>query len=142
MNTGSERHQVFQWNTGGWFGSQLGSTVWMFVCACLLLSRDLNVAAIAFALFLIPNIVGTALWAARRKINAYLAIQILLAVCWVCSLASVYLIERSGLWSTVSGIKIDGVGGTVSADSMKLLIIFMFPAMMFFFHLIQRRLRS
>ncbi len=143
MATKTQTGGGFQWNAGGWFGSQIGATVWIAICAILLVGKDLSIAAIIFIVFLIPNSVGTALWIGRSRISAYAGIQILLAVCWICSLATVYAIEGSGLWAAVSGIDIDGQGtGTVAPISMKLLIALMFPAMMLFFFILNRQFQK
>ena len=82
MSMQSTVRSGFQWNTGGWFGAQLGGTLWILLLAVLLVSKDVWLALTVFAAFLLPNVVGTLLWRARGRIAAYPAIQILLAVCW------------------------------------------------------------
>ena len=36
----------FQWNTGGWFGAQVGSTCWLFFAAISFLSQTPRLAAL------------------------------------------------------------------------------------------------
>lgn len=107
-----------QWNSGGWFGAQLGSTCWIAICAGLLSKHDLKVAAIVFTLFLAANIVGTALWCLRDRLSAYCGMNTLLAALGAASLAAVFVIESAGLWHVV-----EGVGGKVSAGQMYILIV-------------------
>ena len=68
---------IFQWNKGGWFGGQIGSTCWLFFGAFRL---DSWLASIVLTTcFLTSNLVGTVLWMNRDKLDPYKAIQILLA---------------------------------------------------------------
>jgi hypothetical protein len=136
------KRSVFQWNAGAWFGTLLGSTCWLLICSLLLVPENIRVAAIVGMCFLTAIVIGVGLWLARRRITPYPALQSLLAVVWLCSLAGVYAIELAGLWHVVSGVKIDGVGGTVSAGTMKLLIWLMFPIMMLWFHALNRQFKN
>lgn len=56
---------AFHWNAGGWFGSQLGSTLWILILAFMVAGINLQIASLIFVCFLIPNIVGYWLWKAR-----------------------------------------------------------------------------
>ena len=72
----------------------------------------------------------------------------MLAICWASALATIYLIDQSGLWQSVSGVKIDGPGaaygldGTVSAGAMLLLVSIIFPLIMVVFYIKQRKSHS
>jgi len=90
------------WNAGGWFGSQLGSTLWLAVSAALLAARSVTVASTVFALFLVANLVGIVLWLRRSRISMFSALQMLLATFWACSMAAVFIIDRAGLWETLA----------------------------------------
>ena len=80
MTTQSNVSSGIQWNAGGWFGSVVGSTAWMLVCAIFLMFHGQNtVAAINVACFAIANAVAVALWLNRSKISAYPALLTLLA---------------------------------------------------------------
>ena len=109
---------AFNWNAGGWFGAQIGSTCWIAICAALLVPHDLAIASAAFGLFVAANLVGTALWRARDRVSAYSGMNILLIVIGATSLAAVFVIDSAGLWHVV-----EGVGGKVSAGQMYILIV-------------------
>jgi len=80
MTTQSNVSSGIQWNAGGWFGSAVGSTGWMLVCALFLVVHGQNaVAAINVACFAVTNAVAVALWLNRSKISAYPALLTLLA---------------------------------------------------------------
>jgi hypothetical protein len=79
-----------EWKLAGWFGSQLGGTLWIFVAALLCAVRDLETGAMVFVTFLIPNIIGAILWIWPDRFSCYVAIQILfplagILVCWPCT---------------------------------------------------------
>jgi hypothetical protein len=78
----------FQWNAGGWFGSQLGGTTWLFVGAMVLATRALDLAAIWLACFLGANLAGLWLWSRRDRIAPFAALELLLAVCGIAGLAA------------------------------------------------------
>ena len=105
------------WNAGGWFGAQIGSTCWIVICAALLVRHDVTIATTVFALFLTANVLGTLIWRARDRISSYSGINALLIMIGAVSLAAVFVVDRSGLWHVV-----EGVGGTVSAWQMYLMI--------------------
>jgi hypothetical protein len=86
---------AFQWNAGGWFGGQLGATVWLLVLAGVLLVREGWAPALAAALGgLVPNVVGTALWLRRDRLAPYPAIQTLFAVAGLSVLAAAVALAR------------------------------------------------
>jgi|GEM_PF-1407271 len=135
----------FQWNAGGWFGCQIGGTLWILICAVLLTPKDATVAAAVFAAFLLPNLGGTALWILRHRVAPYPAIQTLLILCWIAAIACIFVAESSGLWHAIAGVPIHtggGAEGTVSAESMNVMVFLLFPLLMLVFHLIQRQARK
>ena len=80
--------KTFQWNTGGWFGAQIGSTFWLLLLGLGAVAQSFNMFALLIICFLIPNLIGTGLWMNRARIAPYTAIQILLFVlCAATSLA-------------------------------------------------------
>lgn len=48
------------WNAGGWFGGQLGATIWVLIAGILTVIRDLTTGLLVLGLFLIPNVIGLA----------------------------------------------------------------------------------
>ncbi len=117
-----------RWNPGGWFGAQLGSTVWILVAGILSLWVDVTTAMAVIALFVLANVIGMAIWRRREKLSAYAGIQILLPIVGVVGLAAVYVLERSGIFESIQ------VGGTVSARSTYGLIILVVAALMLMFY--------
>ena len=51
---------AFQWNAGGWFGAQLGGTVWMLILAAVMIPLSLTVAAVIYVGF--AAVGGSATW--------------------------------------------------------------------------------
>jgi hypothetical protein len=85
-----------QWSTGGWFGSQLGSTAWMLVGAAWMALRAPGIAAIWLACFVLANMVGTWMWRRRDHLPPYPAIQFLLVVVGVFSLLALVSFDLLG----------------------------------------------
>jgi hypothetical protein len=65
----------FQWNAGGWFGSQLGSTVWLFILAGEMLPKSSLVATWLGLCAAAPNILGCILRMKRDRLAPYPALQ-------------------------------------------------------------------
>ena len=78
----------FQWNRGGWFGSQLGGTAWMLVGAVAMALQAPNVASVWLVCFLVANAIGFWMWWRRDRLRPYLALQSLLLVCGINGLAA------------------------------------------------------
>ena len=49
---------IFQWNTGGWFGAQLGGTVWMLLAAIWMAPLNPWLAVLWLLCFAVVNAVG------------------------------------------------------------------------------------
>lgn len=116
------------WNAGGWFGAQIGGTCWIAISAGLLSMYNLTIAIAVFALFLAANVIGIVVWRSRDGISLYSGINVLLIVTGAVSLAAVFVVDRSGLWHVV-----EGVGGTVSARQMYVLIAVMIVGLLALF---------
>jgi hypothetical protein len=76
----------FQWNAGGWFGSQVGSTLWLFILAYLMAPTSTTAAAWLAGCAVAPNLLGGILWMKRDRLAPYLAIQCLVAAVGVVTL--------------------------------------------------------
>ncbi|MCU7810732.1 MAG: hypothetical protein KZQ77_05780 [Candidatus Thiodiazotropha sp. (ex Notomyrtea botanica)] len=116
------------WNAGGWFGGQVGATVWMLVAAVLTAIRDLSMGMVVFLLFAVPNIIGLMLWLSR-KLSCYASTQIIIGISGVCGLATVYVLERANAWMQMQ------TGGQVSAQSSYWIIGLVFGGLMLMFYL-------
>lgn len=87
----------FQWNAGGWFGTQLGGAVWLILAALILLPKHVEAGFVALSCFLVPNISGLILFLNRNRVAPYPAIQWLICVIGVVSVIFVVYLNRSSL---------------------------------------------
>ena len=117
---------TFQWNTGGWFGGQVGSTCWLFILGVVTLAKDAPLGALILLCFLIPNILGTLSWHWRDRIAPFPAIQILMALIGGFALLAFIALDVSGI--------IPELDPTYGGSTHKLyLYLLIFPALMVFF---------
>jgi len=116
------------WNAGGWFGGQIGATLWILVAGILTAVRDLPTGIVVVLLFVTPNAIGLTLWASR-KLSCYASTQIMMGVSGVCGLATVYILERANVYSQIQ------TGGQVSAYSSYWVIGLVFAGLMLMFYL-------
>lgn len=117
-----------QWNAGGWFGGQLGATVWMLVAGVLAAIRDIPTGLIVVLLFTIPNVIGVWLWR-TRKMSCYAATQLLIGISGVSGILTVYVLDQGNAWEQIQS------GGTVSALSSYGIIMLVFGVLMLTFYL-------
>ena len=123
----------FQWNTGGWFGAQVGSTCWLFLGAILFLGQTPLLAGLWLGCFVLANLIGTIIWMNRSKVDPYRAIQVLFLVIFA--------------FTTIAMVSADWLGFLRELDQrfenprLLYLVLLMFPALMTMLHL-QNRLKS
>jgi hypothetical protein len=93
-----QRHGTggIQWNRGGWFGGQVGATLWLVLLGCLVMAQGRMVGAAVLLFGLLPNLVGLALWRNRHRLSPYPALQLLIATAAVSALVSMLILWRSG----------------------------------------------
>ena len=116
------------WNANGWFGSQLGGTVWILVAAAIALGHNTWTGLTLIVIFLIPNIVGYLLWS-RKYFSCHASIQSLFGLSWVFGMLSIYVLDRSHLWLEIQK------GGSISAISGYFLITLIILILMLMFYL-------
>ena len=121
--------QQLQWNSGGWFGGQLGSTIWILVAAVLAGIQDMKAGVVLALLFVIPNAFGLILWRHRNRFSCYAAMQWLLVAVGIFGLMTVFVLDRSGLWYAIQ------TGGSVSATFGYLIITGVVVVLMLSFYL-------
>lgn len=78
----------FQWNSGGWFGSQAGCSAWMLFGGILLSLKSPWLGGYWIAMFVVLNAAGFWLYLRRDRILPYSAVQLLLLVCGVTSISA------------------------------------------------------
>lgn len=93
----------FVWNAGGWFGSQIGGSVWMLFCALTVLPADAISGLVCLGSFAVINAVGCYLWQRREKIDPYVGLQrLFFTVAVACAVISFVLYRRGFLSSRES----------------------------------------
>jgi len=122
---------TFQWNTGAWFGGQVGSTCWLFILGIITLTKNTNYGLLILLCFLLPNLLGTAIWRRRDRIAPYPAIQLLMLLIGGFALLAFMLLDVSGL--------IPVLDPTYTDSPRKLYwFLLIFPALMALFFVIER----
>ena len=116
----------FQWNTGGWFGAQVGSTCWLFFAAIAFLSRTPLLAVLPLGCFLLANLVGTIIWMNRGKVDPYGAIQILALVIFAFTTIAMVCADCLGFLGELDE--------RVKNPRLLYLVLLIFPALMTMFH--------
>jgi hypothetical protein len=118
----------FQWNTGGWFGSQIGATAYLGLLGGVLAFQAPRAGLLLLFCGLLPNLLGTLLWLRRDRLAPYPALQGLLAIVLVCT-----AIALGGL---VWGGPVLGLDPRFSAEIRQASwILLLFPGLMVLFHL-------
>jgi hypothetical protein len=125
----------FQWNAGGWFGSQLGGTVWMLVAGAMFIPQPRVAAGVLALCFVIPNAVGCWLWSRRDRLAPYPSIQWLIIVMGVFAAIAFVTFHQSGPL-----MYLDFQPSPFPKTLYWLLLVF--PAMMLMFHLNERGART
>ena len=128
-----ERHRkestgAFRWSRSGWFGGQLGATVWPLLLGVGVSTQVAGLGALLIVLAVAPNLVGFALWRRRETLAPYPAIQILLAVCGLCMMLAMVCVSAAGL--------------SANALGMPAWILLLYPGLMLAFHLRERGARK
>ncbi|MCP5055669.1 MAG: hypothetical protein GY937_02970 [bacterium] len=120
---------AFQWNRGGWFGSQVGATLWLVLLGGVLLVQSQPVGGLVVLCGVVPNLIGLALWRRRQSISPYAAIQILIAVCGCGALVAMV------------GIRVIAPP-QVASETSWVWFLLMYPGLMLMFHLQERAARK
>jgi len=122
---------AFIWNTGGWFGSQVGSTIWMLILGFVLLSKDSLAASVCFGGFVVLNAWGLFLWRSRERLSVYAGLQRFLASATVViALVVVVVNER--------GVSQPPAPGALVSTFFPYWVILAAPMLMFLFFLRER----
>jgi hypothetical protein len=86
----------FQWKGAAWFGSQLGSTVWMLLGGGLLVYRGVLEGWAVLGCYVIANVFGLVLWSRRGRLLPYPALQYLMVMLAVTSTLSFVVLDQYG----------------------------------------------
>jgi hypothetical protein len=133
----SDRNDIpsaFTWNTGGWFGAQFGSTLWLLILGLVLVRTDALAAWLCVAGFLVLNAWGFHLWRARGWLSAYAGLQrFLLAAAVVVTVVVVVVNGR--------GLSEPSAPGAMVSTYLPYWTIAAAPALMLFFFFRERKTR-
>ena len=116
----------FQWNAGGWFGSQVGATLWLLLVGLRFAGESYHLAALLALCFVVPNVVGTVMWTKRSTLDPYVAIQGLFAVIFVATAAGMVAMDCLGF--------LGAFGPRADNPRSLYLLLVLFPILMLSFH--------
>jgi hypothetical protein len=116
---------AFQWNRGGWFGAQIGSSAYLIILGLALVTVDLTLGIIIALCGVIPNIMGLMMWKRREIISPYSAFQYLLL--------TIFVFTTVALCASVFGEQVKNIEQLNGSTKMMWLPL-MFLALMFIFH--------
>jgi hypothetical protein len=132
MKTPKEGSGKFQWNTGGWFGAQIGSTLWLLLLGMILLNKNVIIGSIILLFFILPNMMGWIIWNERHRIEPYPAIQALLGMIGFSSLFAVIILDLSGYITKLEP-------GMRDSPKQAYWYLLIFPVLMIAFHLMNSK---
>ena len=125
---------AFAWNVGGWFGAQLGCTLWLPILGLVLLRKDALAAWVCVASFLVLNAWGFYLWRARERLSAYAGLQRFLLAASVIIAVVVVVVNTRGLSEPPNA-------GALVSTYLPYWVIAAAPALMLFFFFRERSVR-
>ncbi len=125
-----------RWNTGGWFGAQIGGTLWMLISALVLWWADAPEALLVLVCCAIPNLLATGIWIRRDRWRPLTAILTLFALIGAFSLAAIVVLDRAGSFAML------GYGGNTTFGSMYFLIAVLTPGLMLLVYFQDRSMRK
>ena len=127
---------LLQWNRTGWFGAQLGGTLWLGLCGALLATYAPVAGLSTVGLCLAANAIGFGLWKCRAHLAPYLAIQLLCLVSFSAAAISFGIFYRIGLAAAIA----EEEGGGLPLPLWVYLGIY--PALMILFRYLDRSRKS
>ena len=127
---------TFQWNAGGWFGSQVGSTLWIAIVGMIHISIDARVALFAVSFFVWANVIGLFMWRQRTKLPPFPAIQLLLVVIGLASAGTLIVLDLFGRLAAFDPRFGPGVPRSIYV------LLLLFPGLMLRFYMMERRARG
>jgi hypothetical protein len=133
-NEQDNARSAFTWNGGGWFGSQLGCTLWLLILGIVLSWRDVVAASVCASSFVILNAWGLYLWHRREQLSAYAGLQRFLLATSVVIAAVVAVVN-------LRGVSEPPTPGAMVSTYLPYGVIVVAPALMLFFFLQERSAR-
>jgi hypothetical protein len=130
----SDTRSAFQWNAGGWLGTQIGCTLWLLILGAVLMARDPLAGGLCIGAFAVLNGWGLYLWRSRDRLSAYAGLQRFLMLASVLVAGVVIAVNWRGL------SELPGPGMPVSTY-LPYWVIPAFPALMLYFYWRERQAR-
>lgn len=112
------------WQAGGWFGAQVGGTLWLLFLAVVLAGPHPAAAVVAGMSFVVANLFGWRLWRRRATLSARNATLILLGVEFAAGLISLIAADVSG---ALDGVVQPGPHAARAAGPAVYLNLLVFP---------------
>ena len=106
----------FRWSAAGWFGTQVGSTIWLLVLGAVALAEDRVVGASGFAGFAVGNLWGISLWRRRDRLSAYAGLQ--------CLMAGLLVVFAAVIWITNARVASISLPYWAIATPLPLMVVF------------------
>ncbi len=131
MATDPSSPPTFSWNAGGWFGSQVGCTLWLLILGFVLLAKDPPSGWLCLTGFVLLNAWGLYLWRCRERLSPYAGFQRFLAVASMI-IALVVVVANN------RGVSAPPNPGSLVSTYLPYWVIGLAPALMFLFFLRQR----
>lgn len=125
----------FQWNAGAWFGAGIGASMWLAGAAAVLMRENVTASVVAMACFLVPNVAGIALFLRRDRVAPYPALQLLVLLIGLASMAFIVYLNRVGLAAAVDRRLGFGERGFI-------LVPVLFAGLLAWFHAMERSARK
>lgn len=97
-NSANAAKCAFVWNAGGWFGTQVGGTLWLLILGFVLAPKDALAGCAGVASFFALNAWGLYLWHCRARLSAYGGLQRFLIVASVVIALVVWVVNTRGLF--------------------------------------------
>lgn len=134
MTTDATTRSAFCWYPGGWFGAQLGCTLWLFILGGVLRPKDSLASWLCIGSFVVLNAWGLYLWSRRKILRAYAGLQLFLLGASLVIALIVVVVNSRGLSEPPAA------GGWVSTY-LPYWVIAVAPVMMLLFFIKERRAR-
>ena len=87
-----------RWSTCGWFGAQIGSTIWLGMAAASVFGTEYHSSFLILLMcFLVPNVVGIGLWLRRNRTSIYARVQSLITCIGICGIVGLFRLKTAAI---------------------------------------------
>jgi hypothetical protein len=132
---GNTPRSAFSWNAGGWFGAQIGCTLWLLILGLVIVPKDSLAAGACVGGFVVLNAWGLYLWRRREQLPAYAGLQRFLAAASVVIAFVVVVVNGRGASEPP-------IPGAVVSTFLPYWLIVLAPGLMLLFFWRDRKLKG